>query len=423
MAEGRVDNVLSRKRGKRRSSLGNAPGSGGGDGNGRLRNWPRFHAIPKSGQQRLPFVLIKGEYVNEIMKGDKKLDVVEPFMYYSKHYFPGRKKGDGAPFLGCSAGIQEKENDDGTTSLVAGKDDCVGCAQNEISRNWNEDDAPEGEPKPVTVGYASPSRVYSIVVMAWYHKIDSGKKNKKGYKIFNFPPCKGKTCPYCEEGNGVRFFGQPNWIELGRNHSATLDEIEEETVGRVCQCKGEIITTGFQCPECGHITEVDWDLLTEEDRVQLLYEDQRCDGCSEILQMNELIACTKCTEPRPLSIWDLVLWMERSGEGKETVLTLKRFMPIDVFFSMMAKRGEMDEETEADVRKLFQPLDFSRSHTVLDLEMQAKDLGINNMFEEKEDAEEEYREWKARKETERAPAQQTASSTKNIFDEDDDLGF
>lgn len=357
-----------------------------------------------------------------------------PYKYAGKHYIPWREKG--VPFIGCSAGFREYKDENGFVSIGTGDEACNSCTQARVFADWDDDNPPIGETKPISMGWSSTTRVYTVVILAWYHRVPTGRKNRKNFPIYNYEACKGKTCDLCKDTKNTRFFGQEAFIELGRNHSATLDEIEEETIGRKCRCGGDIETTGFKCTHegCDASFEVDWNLLDGAEKARLLYDDETCEVCGVSNHHLELIACSKCATPEPLSLWDMVLWMERSGTNKETVVTLKHYVPIDHFFAVKAKNGELDEKDIETARGLMVPLDFTRTHPILELPMQARDLGIPNYFADKEPDpadSKEYGDWGGTREGSEGGssgsskaaegAKQTkAAGTSDVFDDFDD---
>lgn len=240
-------------------------------------------------------------------------------------------------------------------------------------------------------------RVYSIVILAWFHKVKTGKKNRKGYDIFNHIPCKGRTCKLCGDQTVDTYFGKPAYTSLGQKHSTKLDIIEDDTIARTCACGGKLVTTGFKCPHCEHEFSVDWDLLDADEKDMLLYaEDLECEACNKPGHHYELVNCSNsnCDDTEPLTVWDSVLWLERSGTDKDTTLELHNFKKLDDFFTDQLKNGSITEEEVDDAKSLFVPIDRRANTKILSPEEQAHELRVPNPFESS--GEEEYREYDSR---------------------------
>lgn len=293
--------------------------------------------------------------------GEPKKDVL-PYGLKCQHYSARVSKG--VPFLTCSAGFQEYEDqEDGSIIIDAGNDDCVPC-------HYFFQDGKEG-----AIGNARKLHIFNAILLAWFHEVP-GKREKKG-KPGEFWPeqeqCSGKRCVHCKEGV-PKTYGRRVYVPLGPNFAYNLADYEMITLSSMCKCGGELQPVGFSCsnPECGQvIKDLEEEGCTDEELQSLREQLYRCPFCREHVELEEHSECGNCQHPEPVTMWDVALRMYRSGESVNTSLVIS------------GVRQVTEREREL-IKELMVPVDINKMYPVYSLKEQASRFRIDNPYGENE---------------------------------------
>lgn len=215
--------------------------------------------------------------------------------------------------------------------------------------------------------------------------------------------CEGRGCPHCRE-NYQLLFGAKKYLQVGPNHLQDLKQIAADISSSCSNCReGEVKTASFECPDCGYIIV---DCLSNdfgEDEIDQFAMDQlTCPSCRKTNVAIETLECTHCQDPRRTTLFDVVLWLRRTGESTDSHLSLKHPSPrhfgwcwLDEFFvnededrPLITGWSETDEgvlvpEWDEDIEKMTKPYDFDEMIAVgkpKSTAAQAERLGINDPY-------------------------------------------
>jgi len=360
-------------------------------GRGSRGTW-RNRWRPPQAEVGTPAVLIPGEYPDP--RPDKQEHGRAPVRQYflrSEH----RKvlqKGKSIMTGTCSAGWDPND-----------ACDCVWCYEKE-----NGDSTIDNGKDPRLVFSMN------LVHLVWFHLVpDVDRKTKRprinektGKPYMVKTECQGRGCPHCKNDEELTF-GAKKYMDVGLGHLGNLRDFDA-TVGRLClRCReGTISTASFECPECG---EVIVDCLshqyTDRELDQFATEQLTCPNpqCRTTGMAVETIECSHCKDPLRTTLFDVVFWMCRKGEGTDSKISLAHDDPRHPGWCFLDEfdipcdppapliTGWEDDETglglkpvwDEDVRKLTRPFDFAEMMDVgkpLSLDGQAKRLQVQNPF-------------------------------------------
>lgn len=250
---------------------------------------------------------------------------------------------------------------------------------------------------------------FTIVHLHPYHGHpvldDSGKirmrSDGKGH-IINFTECAGqRQCNYCRTLNGqplmqtdgeqwpgwtadqlTTVFGQRRYIELGKNHLADIGAWDS-TVGAVCGVDGSpFVTDSFQCPWCRSVLiDMAQDPRTDEQIAEAVSKLYPCMHCNQPVLPVEVSSCDICRangrQHIQNSIFDVVLWGMRSGEGTNSHLVLQRSETIEQFANSVHP-GYLGGKTFREyIKELAKPHEFDKMFEPKSLADQAKRLELS----------------------------------------------
>jgi len=217
--------------------------------------------------------------------------------------------------------------------------------------------------------------------------------------------CEGRGCQHCRDGADL-LFGAKKYLQVGTNHLANLKQIDSDISGACLNCReGEVKTASFECPDCGHLIINCQDNDFSEDEIdQFAMEQLTCPKCRNTNILVETLECTHCQDPRRTTLFDVVLWLRRTGESTDSMLSIKHPSPkhfgwcwLDDFLVnddparplvqpwpwKETEDGILVPEFEAEVAKMAKPYDFDDMPSVgkpRDPQGQAERLQIPNPF-------------------------------------------
>ena len=131
-----------------------------------------------------------------------------------------------------------------------------------------------------------------------------------------------------------RVFGKLTHMALGKNHLATLSTTVDD-LENLCACGGEINVALWECPKCAEpvydmTSAGDCDLTPQQAK---LAASKRivCPACGKKVFLYPVRDCDKCKDPSPLRIWDVDLYVSKTGQKAQTQLVIRRHRvrPID----------------------------------------------------------------------------------------------
>lgn len=132
------------------------------------------------------------------------------------------------------------------------------------------------------------------------HKVEYGQETK--YELCT----EDARCRHCRMGNKPTLNGVRHWT-MNESVANQLREFEINVLGNRCMCGvGMLKVIEFICPNCQAPMEPD----NPNDAA-------RCQ-CGQIVYPQPVHKCSRCNEPRPMSLADTWLIITRAGEGTST---------------------------------------------------------------------------------------------------------
>lgn len=156
-----------------------------------------------------------------------------------------------------------------------------------------------------------------------------------------------KQCEGCK-GNHPYIFGDRRVLQLGHGHLKNLFAIEDELGKKCVNCSTYILRTDFVCgnENCNALVlSIRTSGWTNDQIDQFSKTQHQCMTCGFVglprskyeCGFNEQYSgkvnggCPPNVEPKIMTIFDAVLWIQREGENKDSKIVLKKFVPISQY--------------------------------------------------------------------------------------------
>lgn len=121
------------------------------------------------------------------------------------------------------------------------------------------------------------------------------------------------------------------YVEVGYGHLNNIMAIDE-MASQHCRCGGQLEPVQFTCAGCHEILVDIVDANLEPEEVQAYNDEaQRCPSCAHIGFPDRVTICDECTEPEPLTIFDGVAYIRKTGEGTASMIMCEKFVPLPEF--------------------------------------------------------------------------------------------
>lgn len=363
-----------------------------GSSKGWKGNWRERFRLPKGSPT--PFLFIDAEYIDHNPDASQiELDpttghqkqVKTAFFKYRKHRRKLMKYGK-EMFLDevCSAGHNPHS-----------PQPCAGCY------------AMDSGDKSVTL---SDGFVLGLIHLHPYHghpTIDKGgqvvMKNDGSGPYITYDECTGRTCNYCRTlaGNPVipvqgqqwpnfqakdisTVFGHRRYIEIGKGHLSDLDGWATQ-VASICggtlpngaPCNSQLITDGYECPHCHSLViDMESDPRTDEQITMEVMKPYPCLKCQRPVLLSEKVSCDTCGKAVMHSLFNVVLWGVRQGEGTNSHLVLQRSEGLADFAAKVPANILGGKTVQQIVEELGKPYNFEEMYKPKSLAEQAKRLEL-----------------------------------------------
>lgn len=298
---------------------------------------------PKAGEPLTPILLFRGLYKVQLTLPDGSVRVDElDYDIRCEHFSVKANTG-----MTCTAGLIEDEEG----FIGAGDRPCVPCAIAKV----------EGKGGPIS--FARKVHILNGVLLADFHLVDSDRQKLKDGKptgefYTDYVPCLGRRCTHCRQGV-EKTFGRAVFMPLGNNFIQQLADFDLITLASTCRCDGALEPVGFVCAHCDRpCVDLEKDEVTNEELQEFRENEFCCKHCGKTDYLVEVPVCNQCDDPRPLTMWNTVMELYRSGDGVNTSLQVNRFRPVT--------------ETELEqVKELMVPVDTDRTYKHLTPKEQA----------------------------------------------------
>lgn len=236
---------------------------------------------------------------------------------------------------------------------------------------------------------------YHLSPLSWDDKTPLGVDDE-GKQKYRKVLCSGDSCELCkrlqrelkrgktEETADYRVtWGRKERWELSTNYLTTLKDYAG-THRHICaNCgsapdrktgEGGIMIAGLSCPECGADVPVQNQKLARVITSGLT----QCPHCKAQVKMEEQIICSDCADPRRATIFDMDLWLFRSGDRPNYALNI-----------IESQVGPIDKEVyEALGEDADKPLPLEEIMEGPPIQAQCKLHGVPNPYRDGEDFQE-----------------------------------
>jgi hypothetical protein len=182
------------------------------------------------------------------------------------------------------------------------------------------------------------------------------------------------------------------FIDVGRGHLGNIMQIAD-LAEKMCWCGGNLTPYEFTCAGCEAVLcNVENENLTLEDVGRYAQERARCQACGVFEQPRQNCLCDGCSEPRPLSIFDVVAFIRRMGEGTQSTVIVEKLVPVHLFLmedgqGLLKVDDEFGEEDgmlvpnfSEEIKKMMPQFDFDKVHKPMTNEEAAALLKCANPF-------------------------------------------
>lgn len=240
-----------------------------------------------------------------------------PYGIVFQHYHKPSNK-----FFRCSAGIVQRQSDDGSIYLSPGDQPCLGCYY-----------AAQG--KQTGMSYGRNLQVFDGALIDHFHSVESTdpkKVSKRTNKPFTtFEPCGRKTCVHCQSKNEKtreKKFGKLIYWPVGPTHAIQLADFVDGALASRCRCNGNLSVPAYACPKCNEVYHnLEEEPLDTADFVELRENEHECGGCGETTLMDPVYECSnhQCEAPTPLTLWDVKMEIFKTGESTQTAISVKSY--------------------------------------------------------------------------------------------------
>lgn len=180
------------------------------------------------------------------------------------------------------------------------------------------------------------------------------------------------------------------YLDLGSGLLENLMAIDERA-GKLCFCGGALTPTEFSCEKCESvICNVDEANLTPEQVADYYNERQRCDSCGHNGFAVAHTICDTCDTPRPMSAFDVVAYVRKTGEDTTTKIDIEKVVPLHEFVLQNGSylidgyddtpEGSYTPKWTEEVAKVMTQYDFDQVFPAPDPQEVATVLKMDNPF-------------------------------------------
>jgi len=278
---------------------------------------------------------------------------------------------------------------------------CVGCQQNDAGNK--------------TVGNGRQQWAFNVKHLVPYHEIPlvdkkTGQMRMKqdnsgpvmvlqqcqvgtpSERLYGMKNNRNGQCEHCQR-NMPLLYGAPKFLQLGKNHLEELFKVDTFLEQTCANCMTRLIKVAFDCARCGNeILNVAQSGFVNDQLKQFAETPQQCRSCGHVglakpayecgFDPNGMYkvpqgGCSQNVEPRPMSIFDCVLFVHKEGQDTQTKLVISPPTPIRFF---RTHTGNTDLEQFLQQPHLVRGINLVDAFKPIDLEEQARICGVPNPF-------------------------------------------
>jgi hypothetical protein len=286
---------------------------------------------------------------------------------------------------------------------------CVGCYHNDHGTDMNPRD----------------QWAFNVAHLGWYHLVPYVKnnqvqmKNDKSGPIMNKNECfsykmenvakaradqqqrgtnTARTCEGCQQRASYTW-GDHRLIQVGKNQLEDILKFNDE-LGKTCmKCGTGVVTVAYDCanPQCNaeilNVGTSGWTNAQIDTFSKSPYQCQTCQfvgtpvpafECGyDLRNMQKIQGCPENVDPQPLTIFDVVVWIQREGDNQKSHLVFKQWVPISHFKMPDGKNsGYEDNRPLPDALQDIapKPFDLKEMYAPMKLDEQAEEMKMANPY-------------------------------------------
>lgn len=299
--------------------------------------------VDPSDQLAVPVVLIPGEYKDEMGQAS------DTYLFRFHKYTETKDGRTRYPELPCIRGVDHSPQN------------CIGCLKVERKEWKDASDTKEN----VLVNLCHLVNYHEI---PWRKQGQIQTKKDSNEPIMIWKECShstlerqlwanqnNRTCEGCTQQAKTRVGGR-RYLQLGWGNQKQLAQFQEEVLSRKCKkCKTGAIEVALKCGGCNTVLHPITSGGYTIDQIKQLKEDPQCcvnPQCVHANPQNPMMlvseydcgynddllgrrpdgaGCAEGVETEPYSIYDVVLWLIRKGEGTESRIHVHKWCPINEY--------------------------------------------------------------------------------------------
>ena len=222
----------------------------------------------------------------------------------------------------------------------------------------------------------------TVFIAETFHKVK--RTSASNTEFTDLVQCAGvnrfgkSVCDHCDN-DAEKVFGNKKHWTMSRSNTRTLTAAIDE-LSRSCSSCGDgfVSPAEYACSSCGHVLLGGDRAFSEEEFLSFDSEEKECPSCNHVGLTDPILQCTKtnrrgevisgCDNPAPTDVSKSEFLIRVEVDGKNTKLIVDGIRP-------------WSDTTGVDEWKL-KPYDFKAFLSYMDLEEQARVMGIENPFDD-----------------------------------------
>jgi hypothetical protein len=279
-----------------------------------------------------PIVFVEGEYPDHFDNDTLQAAYHHRFHRYIHHHQGGQSYRTITCLSGPDAHAQKP---------------CIGCLKID-QKEWDEK------------AYGARSAwVFNVGHLVSYHEMPYVKQGQIQYRdndpskpimitrqcnnstiannLYWGPKGRNKPCEGCQQGAPVKLGGH-RYIEVGKNHLYNILDFADNTLKKVCvNCNTGLVETGFYCKHCKNVVlDIATSGFTNDQLKDFQESNLQCRHCGQNDVPVPIYDCgydskgiskvsQECGNSAPLTLFDVVLWIQREGEGTQSAISIPKW--------------------------------------------------------------------------------------------------
>lgn len=294
-----------------------------------LDQWKPPHQQDANAPQQI--LLFKGDYHQEYETPEGKQEIPREYYVFYSHFVKHAYHGNGGGTT-CGAGLALIPDEDGDLLVIPGTDPCVCCYH-------IEDGAPGIQRQK--------QFAFNAIRPGNFHRVPSANLNPKTNKPYmEWVSCMGKNCKHCK-ARVKKEYGLRVYWPMGIRFAEQLMAYEDSLLSMSCACGDSLIIEAFTCASCKDcVVDLTEEPMDAEQLHMMKVQPKTCPFCGHLDLLVPEKSCESCDSPEPLTIWDVILEVQKTGFQTDSSLMILGFTPLD-------------EDTRSKLQDKMKPFDFA----------------------------------------------------------------